>query len=144
VTDSRTTPPPEGPDRPRVLVVEDSFLLAEVLASMLTELGYEVAGPAPTPAGALEIAEGERVDAALLDVRLRGELVTPVADRLAAAGVPFAFITAYSTLDDLPEAHRRVVTIPKPCDVETLSARLTEMLPGTDPGPSGPRSLDGG
>ncbi|MFL5253557.1 MAG: hypothetical protein ACJ8AI_11790 [Rhodopila sp.] len=33
------------------------------------------------------------LDGALLDINLRGELVYPVADVLAARGVPFVFIT---------------------------------------------------
>jgi two-component system, response regulator PdtaR len=34
-------------------------------------------------------------DVALLDVNLRGELVTPVAERLRALGVPFVVASAY-------------------------------------------------
>jgi hypothetical protein len=32
-----------------------------------------------------------------LDINLAGEAVTPVADRLAALGVPFVFATGYGT-----------------------------------------------
>jgi two-component system, response regulator PdtaR len=59
-----------------------------------------VLGPAATVAEALRLLEGGEVpDVALLDVNLRGEMVTPVAGRLRALGVPFVLASAY----DRPE-----------------------------------------
>lgn len=88
-------PPPRGP--PLVLVVEDEFLIAMDLELMLRRHGWRVLGPASTVAGALRLLEdgAERPDAALLDVNLRGEAVTPVADRLRALGVAFVLASAY-------------------------------------------------
>ena len=45
---------------------------------------------------ALRLLQGERPDVALLDVNLRGELVTPVAEELRAQGVPFMLASAYN------------------------------------------------
>jgi CheY-like chemotaxis protein len=120
--------PEDPPARGRVLVVEDSFLTAESLAAMLEDLGYDVAGPVPTNAQALDLLETQHVDAALLDVSLRGELVIPVADRLAALGSPFAFLTAHADLTVLPAQYRSVPTIRKPCTPEVLAAWLAETL----------------
>jgi CheY-like chemotaxis protein len=117
-------PSPHG----RVLVVEDTFLIAESLAAMLEDLGYGLAGPVPTNAQALDLLETQHVDAALLDVSLRGELVIPVADRLAALGSPFAFLTAHADLTVLPAQYRSVPTIRKPCTPEVLAAWLAETL----------------
>lgn len=117
----------EDADRPKVLVVEDTFLTAESLAAMLRELGYAVAGPVPNAVAAHRILDSEHVDVALLDVNLRGQLVTPVADRLLELGRPFAFLTAYSGLDVLPASYRGFPSISKPCTLEALAEALAEL-----------------
>jgi CheY-like chemotaxis protein len=90
-------PIPEHPSRGRlVLVVEDEALIAMDLELLLGQHGWRVLGPAGTVAWALRLLEGgERPDVALLDVNLRGEMVTPVAERLRALGVPFVVASAY-------------------------------------------------
>ena len=79
----------------RVLVVEDEYLIAIELKRWLQEAGVEVIGPVPDAEQALDLIEDEGApDAAVLDVNLGvGETVYPVADRLAALGVPFLFAT---------------------------------------------------
>jgi DNA-binding NtrC family response regulator len=111
----------------RVLVVEDTYLTAESLSLMLLELGYAVAGPVPNTREAGRILDEGAVDAAVLDVDLRGELVTPVAERLVMLGVPFVFLTAYLGLDPLPEVYRAFPTVAKPCSLDVL-ARALEVL----------------
>ena len=65
-----------------------------LLEDYLLDLGCAVAGHATTVAGALGlVAKVDALDAALLDMNLGGELVTPVADALSAAGIPFCFMT---------------------------------------------------
>ena len=90
-------PTPEPPSRGRlVLVVEDEALLAMDLELLLGRHGWRVLGPAATVAQALRLLEdGEAPDVALLDVNLRGEAATPVAERLRALGVPFVVASAY-------------------------------------------------
>lgn len=69
------------------------------LELFLTEAGFEVVGPVPAVAAALAILAGQRPDAAVLDVSLRGERVTPVAETLRAMGVPFVLASAYGGAD---------------------------------------------
>jgi DNA-binding response OmpR family regulator len=77
-------------------VVEDEALLAMDLELLLGRHGWRVLGPAATVAQALRLLEdGEAPDVALLDVNLRGEAATPVAERLRALGVPFVVASAY-------------------------------------------------
>ena len=80
-----------------VLVVEDEFLIAMDLELLLQRHGWRVLGPAATVAEALRLLAGETPDVALLDVNLRGEPVTPVAEELRARGVPFVLASAYDT-----------------------------------------------
>ena len=77
-------PPPPGR---RVLVAEDEWLTARELETTLRDAGYEVLGPAPSVPAAMRIlATQDPPDVALLDVNLRGEAVTPLAEALAARG----------------------------------------------------------
>lgn len=82
----------------RVLVVEDEFLIALDLLAILDDLGCLALGPAPTVEEALRMLATDPPDAALLDLNLRGTRATPVAEALAASGVPFATATAYTDL----------------------------------------------
>ena len=43
------------------------------------------------------LKSGQKVDAALLDLNIAGELVYPVADALAERGLPHIFVTGYGT-----------------------------------------------
>ena len=55
-----------------MLIVEDEVLLALNLHSELTAAGFEVVGMAATAGEAISMAERERPDAVLMDVRLVG------------------------------------------------------------------------
>src|SRR5689334_2800092 len=69
--------------------------IAMDLERLLEGHGFRVLGPATTVAGALHLLGGETPDVALLDVNLRGEMVTLVAEALRARGVPFVLASAY-------------------------------------------------
>ncbi len=83
----------------RILVVEDEALVAMLVEDELRDAGATVLGPVGTVAHALRLVEAAAgdggINAAVLDINLRGEVVAPVADRLAALGVPFVFATGY-------------------------------------------------
>lgn len=81
----------------RVLVVEDVAVLAWRVRDVLVRAGAEVVGPAPDVPRALALLEGGEVDAAVLDMNLDGEPADPIADVLAARGVPFVFLTGYGS-----------------------------------------------
>jgi CheY-like chemotaxis protein len=86
---------PEAGDRSLVvLVVEDEFLVALDMTVMLESNGYRVAGPAGTVAESIALIDSDKPDLALLDYRLRGTVVTPVAELLVRLGIPFVMATA--------------------------------------------------
>ena len=63
------------------------------------------------------------LDAAILDVNLGGELVYPVADLLAAKGIPFIFVTGYGHESiDRRFAHNPILE--KPVEREVLEELL--------------------
>jgi CheY-like chemotaxis protein len=113
----------------RVLVVEDEFLIAIEIERCLREAGAEVAGPVPDARRALALVEDESLDAAVLDVNLRGEAVYAVADRLRERGVPYLFATGEMEIADRLD-YRLRPKLEKPIlDAELLRA-LGDLLPG--------------
>ena len=112
----------------RILVVEDEYFLADDLSRTLAEAGAEVIGPAASidDATAL-IADAARIDAAVLDVNLRGDMVYPIADALRARGVPFAFATGYDQWA-LPERFSDAPRVEKPFKGYKVAAVLLPMV----------------
>jgi CheY-like chemotaxis protein len=116
------------PPRPRILVVEDSFMLVLTVEAMCEELGWEVVGPATRLKSALLLAEAENIDAALLDVNLDGEMSWEVAAILKKRGIPFAFSTGYDEGNLLPEnlVGSRIVT--KPYEMGEVEQTLRQLM----------------
>jgi DNA-binding response OmpR family regulator len=110
-----------------VLVVEDEFMVGAALESMLQDLGCTVVGPVPRLAPALRIAEGEPLDGAVLDLNLAGEEAYPVAEALAARGVPFLFVTGYGHRS-VREDFRSVPRLDKPISAAELAAVMRRMF----------------
>src|SRR5450759_3991479 len=79
----------------RVLMVEDEMIVAWLLEDTLTDLGCAVIGPAGNVNQALAMIEAEAIDVAVLDINLNGQMSYPIADALAARGVPLVFSTGY-------------------------------------------------
>ncbi|MGC9449781.1 response regulator [Cereibacter johrii] len=96
---------PNEPAEPRqkrgllVLIVEDEFLIAFDLQSMLEDVGCTVLGPVGTVDAALRILGETRPDVVSLDLNLRGQSSIPVAEKLRALEIPFIVTSAYRTFD---------------------------------------------
>ncbi len=108
----------------RILVAEDSFMVALSLQQILESLGCTVIGPIPRLDRAIAAAAAaEPLDGAILDVNLAGETIFPVAEQLAERRIPFILATGY---DDwvLPEKFRDAPLLNKPFD----GGRLERMM----------------
>ncbi|RVD64122.1 response regulator [Mesorhizobium sp. M7A.F.Ca.ET.027.03.2.1] len=111
-----------------VLIVEDEFLIAMDLKETLEMHGWRVIGPAATVRDALRLLDEEQPSVALLDVNLRNELVTPVAEFLVARGVPFAVASAYQNPERLGGAALAgAPNVGKPTGDQRLLAALEEL-----------------
>jgi DNA-binding response OmpR family regulator len=111
-----------GPQR--ILIVEDEPLIAMMLEDFLDMLGKQLAGNADNVAAALALVDAGNIDAAILDVNLRGgEKSWPIADALAASDVPFVFATGGSH-DSLAEVYRDRPTLPKPFTMDAVAKAL--------------------
>jgi CheY-like chemotaxis protein len=112
---------------PRILVVEDEYLIRMLLEDMLTDLGYEVAGAVGTIAEASEIAEKAEFDLAILDINLDGKEIYPVAEILTRRRLPFIFVSGYGE-GSLAEPYRNRPSLQKPFQAEQLQTALAGLL----------------
>jgi CheY-like chemotaxis protein len=120
----------EVPGR-RVLIAEDEYLLAKRMAEEFAKLGVETIGLASTVKRALDLVEHSGpLDAAVLDVRLRNEMIFPVADALRARGVPFIFATGYDQ-KIIPDRYKDVVRYEKPFDVAEVARVVAQISVGS-------------
>lgn len=77
----------------RVFFVEDELILAMGVERQLSDAGCDVVGPYGQVGKAMTAARTGGFDMALLDIDLHGSETYPVADVLAAHGIPFAFLS---------------------------------------------------
>lgn len=104
----------------RILIVEDEYLVAQDLAIDLRRMGAEVIGPVGNVTDALALIRATpRLDAAILDINLHGQMSYPIAALLQEAGTPFLFATGYDswTLDDDYRSIPRHEKPVKPSDI---------------------------
>lgn len=106
----------------RILVVEDEFLIAIHVADIMADLGFTVAGPVGNVGQALALTGEDRIDGAILDVNLSGQLVFPLAQALADRHIPFILTSGYDP-SGLPAEWRDRPHLRKPV-VESELARL--------------------
>jgi CheY-like chemotaxis protein len=114
---------------PRILVVEDEYLIRMLLEDMLADLGYEIAGAVGTVAEAADLAATAEIDIAILDVNLDGKEIYPVAAILASRGLPFVFVSGYGE-GSLAEPFRNRPSLQKPFQADHLKTTLEGLLKG--------------
>ncbi|WP_308915567.1 response regulator [Jannaschia sp. LMIT008] len=119
---------PAFPDR--VLVVEDNLLIAMDIEDMMTAMGAGVVDVASSVAGAMAAIDAAAPDCAVLDVNLGAETSIPVAERLAAAGVPLLFVSGYGDGMVRPDALAGAPVIAKPFTGGAMAAAIRTLLSG--------------
>ena len=115
-------------ERPRVLVVEDEFIIALDLSETVKDLGYELDGPYADRTNALEALEDDLPDCAILDVFTADGEVYPLADRLSEAGVPIIFHSGHVPPDELKGRYPEAQACAKPCPPDRLIDALQEAV----------------
>ena len=113
--------------QPRVLIVEDEPLILVDLELALSDLGYRVVAKAQDLVDGLILAEKSDVDIAVLDVNLAGLSSSKIADVLLERGVPFLFVTGYTSRGIAPHL-RKTLRVAKPFETATLGQALEDLL----------------
>ncbi len=79
----------------RVLVIEDEPLIALMLETMVEDAGHTLAAGAGSVGEAIDRLDAVEVEAAVLDVNLRGASSLPVAEALRRRGIAFVVVSGY-------------------------------------------------
>jgi PAS domain S-box-containing protein len=111
----------------RVLLVEDEALVGMMMTDFLREIGFHVVGPFGRVSEAIDALGREQLEAAILDINLRGELIYDLADELTGRGVPIVFVTGYGA-DAVDRRFADFPVLQKPVD----SAALRRVLSSKD------------
>lgn len=112
----------------RVMIVEDEPLIAMAMEMLVEDEGGQPLGPHAAVAPAVAMVEGgEAIDVALLDCNLGRDASWPVADALAARGIPFAF-TSGQGIKDIAERFAGRPVFAKPVDEEKLKRFLRQFV----------------
>jgi CheY-like chemotaxis protein len=83
---------------PKILVVEDEYLVALELEHHLQQAGFTVVGIASSAEEALEFATSEKPDLAVMDIRLAGpqDGINAAIHLRSQLGIPSIFATAHA------------------------------------------------
>ena len=117
-----------GPTRLNILMVEDEFLIALDAEEQAKALGHTVVGIAASAAEAIRLAELQRPDVALMDIRLVGE--TDGIEAAREIGDRFDVATIFVTANTDPATVGRVQSVnpvgvlEKPLTKDRLEAQL--------------------
>ncbi|MBL4701543.1 MAG: response regulator [Phycisphaeraceae bacterium] len=121
--------PINEPDALKVLLVEDSYAVAQSFIFLMEDHGWHIVGPAPTITQSIELIEQHPIDVAVLDINLQGSVITPVADLLQNKSIPFVYLTGYANIDDiLPDHLKQHPILLKPIDVESLIQTIKQLV----------------
>jgi CheY-like chemotaxis protein len=116
---------------PRVLIIEDEFLIGEMIHDMVTELGYRVTHVAHRFGSALREISKENFDGALVNIGIdAAKHGTDIADVLIEKGIPFGFVTGFGHAFE--PRHEKIPLLQKPFNPDQLRELLETLI-----GPSG-------
>lgn len=122
-----------SPDRsPRILLVEDDFLVSMEMETGLEEAGYEVAGIAATAEDAVALAAERRPALVVMDIRLASDRdgVDAALEIYRTLGIRSIFASAHgdAQIRARAEPARPLGWVAKPYRVETLLKAVEEAL----------------
>jgi DNA-binding response OmpR family regulator len=115
------------PKGARILLIEDEYLIAEMVCDMITDLGCHCIGPIITMDEGLKAATTETCDAAIINLVIQGRHAYAIAAALAARNIPFCFASGLPQ-HDIQEQWRARPFLAKPYALENVHAFLLAVL----------------
>ncbi|OGW72134.1 MAG: hypothetical protein A2Y02_03370 [Omnitrophica bacterium GWA2_52_12] len=110
-----------------ILIVDDEEILIQTISKLLERCGYQTAR-ASTGQDALSMAESEKIDLIICDMRMPGmngvETVTEI--RKLKPEMPVVFVTGYADqkIEALAQTLKPLAYIHKPFDIQELLGTL--------------------
>jgi DNA-binding response OmpR family regulator len=112
---------------PRILVLEDEYHLAAEMSEALTAHHFIVAGPYGLLSAALFAEPAMKIDGAIVDLNLHGELAYEFADYLDHRDIPRIIVTGYCS-NAMPERYRDGRCLRKPVGADAIMAKLMSLM----------------
>ncbi len=110
----------------RILVIEDEYLIALEIQSVLADAGFAEVVHAATEEEALARIEQGGFAAALADANLHGRGIGRIAAALFSHAIPFVIVTGYER-ESLPAEVVKVPLIEKPFDSRLLVQTMVRL-----------------
>jgi CheY-like chemotaxis protein len=110
----------------RILVIEDEYLVALEMQSVLADAGFAEVEYAATEREALARIEEGGWDAAIADANLNGRGISRIAAALTEHGVPFMIVTGYAR-ESLPPEVAHVPFLDKPFHAPRLVQTVSRL-----------------
>lgn len=118
--------PPSVSDRPRILLVEDEYLIAAMVCEMLIDLGCECIGPIAKMEKGIAAAKSVACEAAIINLVIEGRHAYEVVEALAARNIPFCFASGLPQ-HEIIEKWRDRPFVMKPYALEDVRAFLVKI-----------------
>jgi DNA-binding NtrC family response regulator len=113
----------------RVLILEDSLIIAMEAEEILHEIGMDTVEIASNLEQAIVAINADSYDFALLDVNLGEGMSFGFARMLMERGIRFGFVTGYSTTQDFPADMQQVPLLVKPFDAVAMQHFVDKLFP---------------
>jgi CheY-like chemotaxis protein len=113
-----------------VLVVEDSWQVAQALRVALEAFGMVVLGPVSATADAMELVERQAPELALVDINLKGEKAYDLIEWLSQRHIHVIVATGYAVTTSAVD--KAAAILQKPFSGPELQAALAKVLVRTD------------
>jgi DNA-binding NtrC family response regulator len=111
-----------------VLVVEDDFLVLSELEAVLREAGADAIHCCRTIRQATAMLDQKKTMAAILDVRIGGDSITPVARTLVQRGTPFLFYTGQINGDRIMAEWPDRPVLSKPSSSQRIVSAVVDLM----------------
>lgn len=124
----REEPPADLLNGERLLLVEDSLIIALDAEDIATRLGAAEVMTAASVDAALDLIAAQPPTVAILDINLGSTTSFAIADALLERRIPFMFATGYGEQAQFPDQHRGRAVVQKPYTMENIARALADML----------------
>lgn len=119
------------PGRPKVLVVDDEYLIARDIGEALTEIGWEVVGRSGSLDDALQIAKREKPELIVTDLNLgEGDEGHRLVDQLNPLGTTFFLVLSgdEAACDRFAQSFERWPILRKPVRLDALKKAAMTLM----------------
>ncbi len=117
-----------------VLIVEDNFLIAHELQSIVERAGGKAVGPAPTETLAAQLVDTATIDGAFVDVQLSEGSGAGVVNSLKERHIPFVVVTGFLA-ESIPRTMWGAPFVAKPYTIDELLTAAGQVFGGPCPSP---------